>query len=615
MLPAKRFVNSSACPPTPFTAGLPTGSLGPSGVQAVAGCISNQTLTRCSDVSLCGQKRKCATPASLLRSKKATSSAKDSSSEQLIPITNSSPTLAAGSTSGDADLRPFWNKYTRETSAKLWSCTKTDCVDLGTSSWNLSAQKLLAGSWFTTKVTSLNGTTLRNSQKTCSPSSMFSLPETTVCVPNKTDANENVKKATNKKKKETKAEDTTTAEKTPAGKAHKIRVYPNREQRATLKRWFDTARWTYNQCVSAVQKDNVKRAKKELRAVCVNNCNFTEENKWVTETPYDIRDEAMNDLLKAYQTNFALKRKQFTIKYKSKKSPQDSIALLAKHYKSRGIFHPTCWGNVPLKSSEPLPDKLEYDARIMKTRHGQFYLCIPMPLDVKAMERTSEANRVIALDPGVRTFCTGYDPSGMMLEFGVGDIQRIHRLCFVLDKLVSKTDQKTTTHAKRYRYKKAQARIRKKIRDLVDEFHKKTSTYLCRNYDTILLPTFETQQMSRRGHRRISSKSVRAMLTWSHYRFRTRLINKTREHPRCQVILCNEAYTSKTCSECGHLHPTLGSSKTFKCPACSQTSDRDYNAARNILLRFLNAPSPMALSPTSMIFADCAKLAQDNRDD
>jgi putative transposase len=93
--------------------------------------------------------------------------------------------------------------------------------------------------------------------------------------------------------------------------------------------------------------------------------------------------------------------------------------------------------------------------------------------------------------------------------------------------------------------------------------------------------------MVRRANRRIGSKTARAMLGWSHYRFKQRLLNKTREYPWCKVIICDEHYTSKTCGNCGHLHMKLGSSKTFKCPQCHVEMDRDINAARNILLRYL----------------------------
>ena len=42
-----------------------------------------------------------------------------------------------------------------------------------------------------------------------------------------------------------------------------------------------------------------------------------------------------------------------------------------------------------------------------------------------------------------------------------------------------------------------------------------------------------------------------------------RLIEKTREYRQCMMIVCDEAYTSKTCSECGQMHCELGLSKVF----------------------------------------------------
>ena len=38
-------------------------------------------------------------------------------------------------------------------------------------------------------------------------------------------------------------------------------------------------------------------------------------------------------------------------------------------------------------------------------------------------------------------------------------------------------------------------------------------------FDIILLPTFETSDMSRRGVRKLLSKSERSLLTYAHYRF------------------------------------------------------------------------------------------------
>ncbi len=101
------------------------------------------------------------------------------------------------------------------------------------------------------------------------------------------------------------------------------------------------------------------------------------ELKWVMETPYDIRDEAMNDLLKGYSTNFAANRKKFKMKFRSKKNPHQSIVIHSKHWgKTHGEF-----SFLPkMKSAEPLPNKLEYDNRLVVNRLGEFYLCIPKPL-------------------------------------------------------------------------------------------------------------------------------------------------------------------------------------------------------------------------------------------
>jgi putative transposase len=345
-----------------------------------------------------------------------------------------------------------------------------------------------------------------------------------------------------------------------------------------------------------VEKDKVKRTKKDLRAKCLNADQFKEENTWVLEVPYDIRDEAMNDLLKAYSTNFAKNTgRPFKIKPRTKKDERESIVIHSKHYnKSRGVYHKIFHG---IKSAEPLPAKLEYDSRLLRTRLGHYYLCIPKPLEIThesqvrqfTAEEEVQGAGVIALDPGIRTFQTCYDPSGVVVEFGKNDIGRIYRLCHVMDDLQSRWSQKDTRHRKRYRLKKAARRIRLKIRNLIDDLHKNLVKWLCVNYRVILLPEFETSQMLRRGQRRIGSKTARAMATWSHYRFKVRLLNKTREYPTCKVVLVNESYTSKTCGSCGHIHDTLGGSKIFKCPKCDFTIDRDVNGARNILLRFLSA--------------------------
>jgi putative transposase len=123
--------------------------------------------------------------------------------------------------------------------------------------------------------------------------------------------------------------------------------------------------------------------------------------------------------------------------------------------------------------------------------------------------------------------------------------------------------------------------MRWKIKDLISEIHNKTALFLCRTFEIIVLPTFETSQMVTK----LRSKTARAMLTWAHYRFSQILENKSKEYS-CRLVRICEAYTSKTCSKCGHIN-NVGSKKVLKCSNCGIEIDRDYNGARGIYLRAL----------------------------
>jgi hypothetical protein len=104
----------------------------------------------------------------------------------------------------------------------------TDCEDLVLDFWDSSAKKLLAGSWFTVKLTEVNNQSSANSLRSC-PSSLFSFPKTIDSAVGTEKDDKNSKKAKKWRKKSTKKE---SAEETkePAGKSIMIRLYPNKSQ-------------------------------------------------------------------------------------------------------------------------------------------------------------------------------------------------------------------------------------------------------------------------------------------------------------------------------------------------------------------------------------------------
>ena len=183
--------------------------------------------------------------------------------------------------------RPFWNAFTNEKSQELWSATKTDCVD---ADLNGSFKKHALGSWFSVDLKTSLLKSQTNSQKTDCTLSMSSLYELLDNVPQKIDAHETTTKM----------------------KARKIRVYPDKEQKEILRQWLGTSRWTYNKVVHSIRTKGCKANKKELRLSWLNKTALTEQKyTWAMDTPYGIRDEAMVDVLKAIQSNQALKRPKF----------------------------------------------------------------------------------------------------------------------------------------------------------------------------------------------------------------------------------------------------------------------------------------------------------------
>jgi putative transposase len=256
-----------------------------------------------------------------------------------------------------------------------------------------------------------------------------------------------------------------------------------------------------------------------------------------------------------------------------RKDPVQSCFIPKTAVKTTGIY-PLVSGK-GLRFAEPVPED-HLDCR-MVLKVGKFYLMTPYKVPRIQAENQG---RVVALDPGIRDFLAFYseDHAG---RIGVGDFSRIQRLAFYLDDLLSRASK--AGKQKKLRMIMAADRMRERIANLVNELHKRAAHFLVTNFDVILLPTFETSQMVSKAGRKLLRKSVRAMLTFAHYRFKLFLKNKADEFGKAVIDVC-EAYTSKTNPITGQIF-NVGSAKRIKTDL--GWIDRDISGARNILLRAL----------------------------
>jgi putative transposase len=427
----------------------------------------------------------------------------------------------------------FWNKQVSEMSTKSWLPIETDYHVLDSNLLNGSSLSIMSNSWFSINPkVPLN----KNSLPTSYQSSPFSLVEFT-------DSENTLKRS------------------------RKIRFYPKKIQKKTLFKWFGTARYVFNKTIEYLNQPNTKAIWKRIKTEIIHSL-----PEWANETPYQIKSIAIKDACDAISNakrKFKKTGKISRVKFRSRKLGDFNIYIPKDSMTEKGCYH-TMLGELNLREKV---GESKYDCRVV-LQNDRYFVVKPEDRTIKKPD--SQRLPVVALDPGVRTFQTIYSPEFAM-KIGESDFARIYRLCYVLDKLYSKRRKNSTN-----RYNRKLKKIRWKIKDLIAEIHHKLALYLVKSFDCVLIPTFETSDMVVKLH----SKVARAMLGWAHYRFKQFLKFKAQEYS-CEIIEVNEAYTSKTCGNCGKINP-IGSKKIMKC-SCGISIDRDLNGARNVFLK--NYPS------------------------
>ena len=263
-----------------------------------------------------------------------------------------------------------------------------------------------------------------------------------------------------------------------------------------------------------------------------------------------------------------------------------------------------CFGELLDKSGY---SKSRFDVTFVRTASHKYEMRLTFDEDVRDVQERNQSKTPVKrfdsvfIDPGNRTFSTMYSPEGFAGSVGDKDVSRIFRMLKTHDKLqsesVKKFNRRNRSTPKTSKTREGEpdslkggsqihlAVLREKIKNLRDEVHWQTISFLVKNFKNIFIPKLDTKNMIMKGSRNLNRKSVRQMLTWSHGMFMERLIGKAREFKDTHVHVVDECYTSKTCGSCGVINESLGSSKWFSCKRCGFQCERDLNGARNIFIK------------------------------
>lgn len=499
--------------------------------------------------------------------------------------------LDQASISSEKDLIPFWNQRSKATSKKLWLPTEIDCVDSVLSSSKKCYQAQMGASWFSIKKKHPHN---KRSSMTSFQLSQYSLPESMDCG------------ATPLKRK--------LGAQPLKFKTLKFRIFPTQEEMTKLQKCLDQYRWYYNATVSVIyNEDNFKslfikdtnkicnhKVRDHMRKyifkeeVCGDKINkyflHDEENNappvpdwWINDVHSEIPRGASSKFTSSLNSGLTnLKQKnisKFSMRFMSRKNPTEYlhfddknypafIRKIKSHYWFRNNHKRTTIAYRDINSDKGLEiihDKLT----------DKWYLHCPVdinwyPDDDKRNEKQATLNhqgeRIIALDPGIRKFLVGYDPTGQIIFIGENAQHVLINLLLEIDKCKDINESKL---------------LWSKIKHMIDDLHWKSISFLIENYDVILFPDFRIQQMIKSI--KLSKQTKRLMVMYSFFKFKQRLEFKCKMHNK-KLFIVDESYTSKICTCCGILNDTKGK-ETLICELCKLMIDRDVNGSRNIFIK------------------------------
>ncbi len=402
-------------------------------------------------------------------------------------------------------------------------------------------------------------------------------------------------------------------------KTMKIRLFPNDEEKEKINLILDQSRWYYNCLLSSLREkydnlDNLIKNKKkpfkntEIRDLlqeyeyveikCKNKIikemslrenkdtkafkpEWWDEKEIHSRTPRGVAkklSQNLNSVMTNYQNGNIRK---FNFKYKSKKNPIQTVLYEDENFPSfikkiKSHYWYTNYDNTKVKTSfqtifknsknrgfEIVYDSINNKYFLHYPVEYNFYLEDDRRNESQISFFSSEKDNCISLDPGVRKFLVGYDPHGKMIFIGEKSREKLCKLLLEVDKNNNPL-------------------IWKKIKNMVNELHWKTIFYLLKNYDTIILPEFKVSEMV--TGKKLNKMTKRLMLIFSFFEFKQKLKWKCSLYNK-KLIIVNESYTSKTCTNCFNIKSNLGSSETYNCTHCKIKIDRDVGGSRNILIK------------------------------
>lgn len=388
-------------------------------------------------------------------------------------------------------------------------------------------------------------------------------------------------------------------------KAEYITLKPTEFQKKRLLSWFEGHRLMYNYTLKYIKSLEFKN---NLNKEIIIDRKWTSLKKILKDqklyirktykTPIKVLDQAIKEVCSNYKSAFAnLKQSNinhFCIKYIGKnkktyiakieaglltfneknKTETISPTILGKHLESVGKYSIKQISKMRKPGSEEAKQggpicTLHYNIETKEIR-----LYIPIYVETEVFTK----NKYVSIDPGIRTFLTCY---GKDEAFKIGSNYKRR-----VNKFITKYNKAEKSELKKTKLKKLEKKMNKKILNSVIDLHWKSIKILTKNYDTIIIGKWSTKDIICKKRSKLAKKTKVLAQRTNFFKFLSRLEYKCKLK-NINFVATEESYTSRVCSSCGLEKKNLGGNKYLNCNGCHIRIDRDYNGAKNILLKVL----------------------------
>lgn len=381
--------------------------------------------------------------------------------------------------------------------------------------------------------------------------------------------------------------------------------------RTTLVAEWDRCRWLWNECVAkskAVYLHNRVTGDKQTCGPAQLDRMLTEARKripWLREGSSVVQQQVIRDFgrsrAKAHKDiaeRLPIARRAGMPTHKKKREALPTLNYTQRGFRLKdGRLHLAGGIVVGVVWSRELPAEPS-SVRVYKDSLGHWYGSFVFPAEVQPLPPTG---RVLGVDWGVKETATTTSDAHDLPHPEYGKKARAKLTQY--DRMMARRKPKRGQPAsKGYREaKKLRAKAHKKIARQRLDTGRKWAKKVIRDHDTIVVEDFRPRFLAKST---MARKAADAAIGAT----KAALIEMGYKHGR-DIRLVHPAYTTMDCANCAarakHALP-LGE-RTYTCTACGNTSPRDKNSARVMLIRAgLNPAGAEGTRPPGALLQEAA---------